>query len=214
MQACLTSHSIINEKALEVAKEIGLTTSFAIGLIESDFPKGEDVAKEYFLALDPASEGYIDDILSLCDSPHERTRYFGLELIENNKNNIPMAQLFLRLKENRHKNIRKFLANKLVEGFAPLDSLDFDIHILRSRNSERVNKELIKKRLEKTIPNVHQSKYRDLIKALRELSLGLVPGDKEWAIEQLTKLKLRGQEIPEMEIEKIEETTNEISTIL
>ena len=85
---------------------------------------------------------------------------------------------------------------------------------MRSRNSERVNKELIKKRLEKTIPNVHQSKYRDLIKALRELSLGLVPGDKEWAIEQLTKLKLRGQEIPEMEIEKIEETTNEISTII
>ena len=214
MRACLTSHSIINEKALEVAKDIGLTTSFAIGLIESDFPKGEDVAKEYFLALDPASEGYIDDILSLCDSPHERTRYFGLELIQNNKNNIPMAQLFLRLKENRHKNIRKFLANELVEGFASLDSLDFDIHILRSRNSERVNKELIKKRLEKTIPNVHQSKYRDLIKALRELSLGLVPGDKEWAIEQLTKLKLRGQEIPEMEIEKIEETTNEISTII
>ena len=215
MQACLTSHSVINEKALETVKEIGITTFFAIGLIESDFPKAEDVAKEYFLALDPASDGYIDDVLSLCDSPHERTRYFGLELIERNKNIIQMPQLLLRLKENRHKNIMKFLANEMVEysAVAP-DSLDFDIHILRSRNSERDAKELVKRRLEKTIPNYQQSKLKDLIKALRELSLGLVPADKEWAIEQLTKLKLRGQEIPEIKVEKIEETTNEVSTIL
>ena len=126
-----------------------------------------------------------------------------------------MAQLLLKLKENRHKNIRSFLANELVEySVVAPDSLDFDIAILRSRNNERVSKELIKNRLEKKISNDKQVISKDLIKTLRELSLGLIPSDREWAIEQLTKLKLGGQEIPEMEIKQIEEAINETSTVL
>ena len=86
--------------------------------------------------------------------------------------------------------------------------------ILRSRNNERVTKELIKNRLENQLTNVNQTIPEDLIKSLRELSLGLIPRDKEWAIKQLTQLRLRGIKIPELKIEKIEEIKNEISPIL
>ena len=92
--------------------------------------------------------------------------------------------------------------------------MDFDIGILRSRNNERVTKELIKNRLENQLTNVNQTIPEDLIKSLRELSLGLIPRDKEWAIKQLTQLRLRGIKIPELKIEKIEEIKNEISPIL
>ena len=86
--------------------------------------------------------------------------------------------------------------------------------ILRSRNNERGTKELIKNRLENQLTNVNQTIPEDLIKSLRELSLGLIPRDKEWAIKQLTQLRLRGIKIPELKIEKIEEIKNEISPIL
>ena len=215
MKACLSSHSIINEKALEFAKQLGLTISFSIRLIESNFPTAVDIAKEYFNSLDTTSSDYVNDILALCDSPHEQTRLFGLELIEKNRERIPLAQILLQLKENRHNNIRRFLANELAQQptITP-DSMDFDIGILRSRNNERTTKELIKNRLENQLTNVNQIISKDLIKSLRELSLGLIPRDKEWAIKQLTKLRLRGIKIPELEIEKIEEIKNEISPIL
>ena len=215
MKACLSSHSIINEKALEFAKQLGLTTSFSIGLMESNFPTAVDIAKEYFNSLDAASSDYVNDILVLCDSPHEQTRLFGLELIEKHREIIPLAQILLQLKENRHNNVRRFLANELAQqSTITPDSMDFDIGILRSRNNERVTKELIKNRLENQLTNVNQTIPEDLIKSLRELSLGLIPRDKEWAIKQLTQLRLRGIKIPELKIEKIEEIKNEISPIL
>ena len=183
--------------------------------MESNFPIAVDTAKEYFNSLDAASSDYVNDILVLCDSPHEQTRLFGLELIEKHREHIPLAQILLQLKENRHNNIRRFLANELAQqSTITPDSMDFDIGILRSRNNERVTKELIKNRLENQLTNVNQTIPEDLIKSLRELSLGLIPRDKEWAIKQLTQLRLRGIKIPELKIEKIEEIKNEISPIL
>ena len=92
--------------------------------------------------------------------------------------------------------------------------MDFDIAILRSRNSERPTKELVKNRIENKLSYANQRIPEGLIKSLRELSLGLIPNDREWAIKQLTKLQLKGQKIPEMEIQNIEEIKNETSTIL
>ena len=215
MKACLTPHSIVNEKALEFAKELGLTTPFALSLIESDLPQAVNLATEYFNNLDVNSSHFINHIVALCDSPHEQTRFLGLDLIDKNRNAIPLAQVLLQLKENRHTNIRRFIATELAkESLIVPDSVDFDIAILRSRNSERLTKELVKNRIENTLSYVNQTIPEDLIKSLRELSLGLIPKDREWSIKQLTKLQLKGQKIPEMEIENYKEAKNETSTIL
>ena len=50
--------------------------------------------------------------------------------------------------ENRHKNIRLYVAKTLVQNENKfIDVEDFDLSILRTRNIERYTKELVKKKL-------------------------------------------------------------------
>ena len=85
------------------------------------------------------------------------------------------------------------------------NSLDFDISVLKSRNIERPTKELVKERLQQGMPLNLEALDESLLKTLREMSQGLVEKDKEWAIKQLTGIKARGTEVPDLQIKEIEE---------
>ena len=135
--------------------------------------------------------------------------HVNLKLLEKFRETVPYAQVMLQLKENRHPDIRHYLAAKLSDESDLLpNSLDFDVAVLRSRHTERNTKELVKLRLERQLPKHMEMKSlpKDFLEALKELSLGLVPKDREWAIKQLTDLKLGGLGIPEIQIQEIKDS--------
>ena len=117
-----------------------------------------------------------------------------------------LKEIIISLKESRHPDIRHFVATKLSANSELLpNSLDFDISVLKSRNIERPTKELVKERLQQGMPLNLEALDESLLKTLREMSQGLVEKDKEWAIKQLTGIKARGTEVPDLQIKEIEE---------
>jgi hypothetical protein len=206
MKAATSSDSRIYEKAFSHLEEIGLQSKFALGLLESDFPRAIEEATLFFKELDTSSPEFLEDLLSLCDSPNLSARSLGLEVLETSQDHIPLAKIIVSLKESRHPDIRHFVATKLSANSELLpNSLDFDISVLKSRNVERTTKELVKERLQQGMPLNLEALNESLLKTLREMSQGLVEKDKEWAIKQLTGIKARGAEVPDLQIQEIEE---------
>ncbi len=66
---------------------------------------------------------------------------------------------------------------------------DFDKGVLRTRNRGRKTKELVKTRLQTAQPSNLDTK------TLMELARSRNIKDREWAIEQLTKMALAGEEV-------------------
>ena len=111
--------------------------------------------------------------------------------------------------ENRHKNIRLYVAKTLVQNENKfIDVEDFDLSILRTRNIERYTKELVKKKLTHQLHGKSGSSAK-FLEVLKELSYGLIKSDKEWALKKLTLLNMLGESIPEIKIKNQEETYNE-----
>ena len=64
----------------------------------------------------------------ICDSPNKHTREFGLELLNQHHLSLNMPKILLMLKENRHKNIRFFVASYLANNENRFINIsDFDI---------------------------------------------------------------------------------------
>ena len=206
--ACTSPDERIHLKALEHAKRIGLDLNFSLALVESKFPTSIEEGEKFFRSLKAESKDLDLSILSLCDSSQESVQLLGLELLERHKKALNSSKLLLQLSENRHRAVRKYVAEKanLVKDLLP-DISEFDLAVLRSRHTGRKVKEMVKHRL-KTDPA--KTNHSDTLyqAAFAELAAGLVNNDKEWAIQQLTELELKGRKVTDLKIHEIKEVKN------
>jgi hypothetical protein len=206
--ACTSPDERIHSKALEHAKRIGLDLNFSLALVESKFPTSIEEGEKFFRSLKAESKDLDLSILSLCDSSQESVQLLGLELLERHKKALNSSKLLLQLSENRHRAVRKYVAEKanLVKDLLP-DISEFDLAVLRSRHTGRKVKEMVKHRL-KTDPA--KTNHSDTLyqAAFAELAAGLVNNDKEWAIQQLTELELKGRKVTDLKIHEIKEVKN------
>jgi hypothetical protein len=206
--ACISPDERIHSRALEHAKNIGLDLNFSLALVESKFPTSIEEGEKFFRSLRAESKDLDLSILSLCDSSQESVQLLGLELLERHKKALNSSKLLLQLSENRHRALRKYVAEKanLVKDLLP-DISEFDLAVLRSRHTGRKVKEMVKHRLKTDLAKTNHSDTQYQA-ALAELAVGLVNNDKEWAIQQLTELELKGRKVTDLKIHEIKEVKN------
>ena len=208
LKACISPDERIHSRALKRAKSIGLDLNFSLALVESKFPTSIREGEKFFRALKAESKDLDLSILSLCDSSQESVQLLGLEILERHKNSINFSKVLLQLSENRHRVIREYVAKKANSDKDLLpDIREFDLAVLRSRNIGRKVKDMVKHRLGEN-PKITGQSHALYQKAFAELAAGLVRNDKEWAIQQLAEMELRGLKVPEIEIQEIKEVTN------
>ena len=70
-------------------------------------------ATNFYSSLDPNDAKFLDEILSVCDSSHSAVRSLGIELLETHKDKVSLARVIVSLKENRHPDIRHYVAKQL-----------------------------------------------------------------------------------------------------
>lgn len=182
--------------ALAQVRRLGLGLPFALRLLESDLPESAAVGQGYFEALPPADPAEMDHALALCDSPQAAVRAWGRGYAERRWDTLPRAALLRRLAENPDPQTQAFLAAKLNTD-APADAPDpdavraFDREVLRARNRGRRAKELVKSRRDR--PAAPEAALD--APTLREIARSHTPRDAEWALGQLARLALAGEEV-------------------
>jgi len=183
--------------ALAQVRKLGLGLPFALRLLESDLPESAAVGQAYFEAVPPADPAELDNALALCDSPQASVRAWGRGYAERRWDTLPRADLLRRLAENPDPQTQAFLAAKL-NADAPADAPDpdavraFDREVLRARNRGRRAKELVKSRRDR--PAAPSETALDA-PTLREIARSRTPRDAEWALGQLARLALPGEEV-------------------
>ena len=174
-------------------KTLGMQLPFALRLIESSLPEPYQLAQDWFRTGKGRNE--FINILALCDSPLPKVQHFGLELMNERKAALLNANNIEMMTENSDPTILQFVAGHLLEGEKHQEFMRlFDRSILKHKDKFRKVKETIKQRVEK-----------DLLidsETLIELVRGHNKQDAEWALVQLTKLSLNGQNIDGLKIQQ------------
>jgi hypothetical protein len=193
-KVCIHKLPKLRHWALQHARETGISLSFGLQLFESDLPDAVTEAKNYFNGLAPQSQKELEATLAMCDSPNRVVRDFGLEYAAQRKENFPDNEQILEfLSEHADKFVQQFVAEEIAKHEVKKPFVQrFDKEILRMKNRGRKAKENIKNRIEKTL-DVATDTLLELAKTGTKL-------DREWAIEQLTKKVLAGEEIAGFEL--------------
>lgn len=173
---------------LSRAQALGFDLPFALRLLESGLPASADIGGMFFTSLppgDPAERGYA---LALCDSPIAPVRVLGRTFVSERRDTLPQDDLLRALFENSHPDMQAFVAELLASSSSSsAESARFDGEVLRARHTARRAKEKIKAR-QSAAPTVD-------VPTLLALARSRTPRDSEWALGQLAKLALAGQEI-------------------
>lgn len=190
--AALNKDPQIRAWALRRAAEVGLTTSFALRLLESGLPETVDAGKAYFDAVPHGAPEELDHALAICDSPDPATQSYGRAYIAARRDTLPRDELIRRLAEHPDPSMQEVVASALLETPVPaVDVQDFDAAVLRGRDRGRRAKELVKRRLASAPAPDLQGEAATLL----ELARGRTARDKEWALEQLARLALAGETV-------------------
>lgn len=194
----------IRNWALEKAQTLGMDVPFAMQLMESGLPETVKIGKQFFENAEAGTTDELENLLALCDSPNSEVRAFGMSFFQSRKENFDHAVALECLSEHTDPIIQEFVAERLAkknsggdlksspEKESPKFTRKFDKAVLRTKNRGRKAKELVKNRIEKDL-NVS-------VQTLLELARGHNKKDKEWALEQLTKLALKGEEMPDFQL--------------
>ncbi|HAS41380.1 MAG TPA: hypothetical protein DCS93_12920 [Microscillaceae bacterium] len=171
--------------------ELGVSANFALRLLESELPEAVAFAQRYFENAAVREDSLIDDLLTLCDSPVETTRAFGLSLLQSIELDAKKhGQLLAYLSEHADAKIQEYVSAKLLDTppTTPKPFVKtFDRSILRRKNHNKTARENVKKRWS-------QQTEVD-VETLLELAKTGSKKDAEWAIFELTKLSLQGRDI-------------------
>lgn len=174
------------------ADKVGITIPFALRMMEAGMPETFHKGREYFENVPMGDKDEVEYVLALCDSPQGVVRGYGLKYFEARKENLKKNDIAIAsLAEHTDVRIQEFVAKSLAEKKeTAADFVQyFDKSVLRSRNKGRKVKELVKSRLQELdAENVDT-------KTLMELARSRNTKDREWAIEQLTKMALAGEEV-------------------
>lgn len=188
LQAAIHVLPAVRAWGLGRAQALGFDLPFALRLLESSLPASAEAGGAFFASLpsgDQAERGYA---LALCDSPIAPVRASGRTFVSQRWDRLPQDDLLRALFENSHPDMQAFVAELLASSPASsAESAQFDGEVLRARHTARRAKEKIKAR-QSAAPTVD-------VPTLLALARSRTPRDSEWALGQLAKLALAGQEI-------------------
>ncbi|EAY26448.1 hypothetical protein [Microscilla marina] len=179
----------LRQWGLAKATEMGMSIMFGLQLLESGIPDTMAAGRAYFNGLAAGSDDEREAALALCDSPSKEVRTFGMEFLTQRKDQLKdQPQVLAFLSEHADAFVQAFVSHEisqqaLNEPFVAR----FDKEILRMKNRSRKAKEHTKKRVEETMAVDAQ--------VLKEVARSGGKTDAEWAIVQLTKKALAGEEI-------------------
>ena len=174
--------------ALGRVRALGLDLPFALRLLESSLPDPMEVGGAFFTSLPHADAGERGYALALCDSPLAPVRALGRTFVTVRWETLPQEDLLRALFENFHPDMQAFAAELLsASSTRPAGTAQFDGEVLRARHTARRAKEKVKAR-QSLEPSVD-------IPTLLALARSRTPRDAEWALGQLARLALSGQEI-------------------
>ncbi len=173
---------------LSRAQALGFDLPFALRLLESGLPASADAGGAFFLSLPPGGQAERGYALALCDSPLAPVRALGRTFVSERWDTLTREDLLRALFENSHPDMQAFVAELLAASpSSSAESAGFDAEVLRARHTARRAKEQVKAR-QSALPTVD-------IPTLLALARSRTPRDSEWALGQLAKLALAGQEI-------------------
>lgn len=174
--------------ALGRVRALGLDLPFALRLLESSLPEPMEVGGAFFTSLPPGDGGERVYALALCDSPLASVRAQGRAFVAARWETLPQEDLLRALFENFHPDMQAFAAELLSHSSSrPAGTARFDGEVLRARHTARRAKEQVKAR-QTVEPTVD-------VPTLLALARSRTPRDSEWALSQLARLALAGQEI-------------------
>jgi hypothetical protein len=179
-------NSAVRTWALARVKSLGMDIGFALRLLECELPSSFDAGREFFDAA--SAEQVTTYALALCDSPSASVRAFGRFYVREHWDALPHREMIRDLFEGSTPDMQAFTA-ALVETEAekPAEAARFDREVLRIRSRARRAKEIVKKR---------QSVEHSVdITTLKALARGTVKRDAEWALAELARRAVLGEEI-------------------
>jgi hypothetical protein len=186
---CIHKLPTLRAFGLRHAKALGISLIFALQLFESDLPEAVQEAENHFNSLTEKSDEEQDAVLALIDSPNKVVRAFGLSFLKIRQANFQdRPHILAFLSEHADQTVQETVARQITEkGIATPFVQRFDKEMLRMKNRARKAKEMVKERLEQNLQIDAET--------LLELARSANKREAEWAIEQLTKKALTGEEI-------------------
>ncbi len=175
---------------LRRVRERGLNVAIALRLMESGLPQPFALGREYFETAPRESQNEREYALALCDSPNAQVQQYGREFVQRRANTLLDDALLQNLLEHSDAQMQHWAAEQVAENTS-VQTREFDAAVLRGRGRARRAKESVKRRLDQT--TVESSTLAT--GALLELARGNTVRDREWALQQLAKRALSGQEI-------------------
>jgi len=174
--------------SLERVRSVGMELPFALRLLESQLPQSVATGVSFFEAApagDPQERG---NALALCDSPFLSVRRIGQEYVTARWQSLPQSDILTALFQSFHPDIQAFVATLLGKSEeAPQETPVFDREVLRTRQKARKAKELVKTR-QAAAPSVDTA-------TLLSLARGRTPRDAEWALAELARRAVAGEQI-------------------
>lgn len=187
-QALVHKITPIRQWATARTKTTEMILPFALRLMESQMPSAYALGQRFFERTPKGHEEELNYVLSLCDSPNETVRNFGIHFLQERKESFHNDIALQFLSEHTDPIIQSFVAKQLVQETPDHQFVQqFDKAVLYTKNQSRKAKELVKERVAQDLAIDAQ--------VLLNIARGKGEGDKEWAIFQLTKLALSGKEI-------------------
>jgi hypothetical protein len=202
--ACATSpHPELQQLAIARLESRRLVQPVYVPLAESGMPAAVAAAERYVASIKDGAE-FTKAVITICDSGSAPTRAIGLRFIGQQRDRLDLNALLVALAEHTAPDVTATVADLVASGIAvKRDALErFDDRVLRTRRAGRLAKELVKRRLEKRVPDAavaidtKQAVDDRRIQALVDMARGSSLRDRDWALQQLARLALDGHHIP------------------
>jgi hypothetical protein len=190
----------VRTAALRRIDNVGMDLAFALRLLESGLPEVIAKGKTFFESAPKDAPQRVDYLLAICDSPDTITQRYGRDYVRATYDgSVPPPAVVGKLAENPSPLIQELVAGWLANPDArqAVPPQLFDAPILRRRNSGRRVKERVKAELTNSAPQT-------LDKAvLLEMARSRTKTDADWALQQLARLAISGEEVEGITIEGI-----------
>jgi hypothetical protein len=185
---CIHKLPKLRQAGYTLAKQHGITVTFGLRLMESDLPEAVGEAQTYFNALPAQSDTEWDALLGMIDSPNRQVRVFALDYWKARAEHLgTKPQLLPFLSEHADQAVQEAVAKEIKEKKVQNPFVQrFEKEVLRQKNKARKAKDVVKAHIEETLEID--------AKTLIELAQSANKREAEWAIVQLTKKALAGED--------------------
>jgi|GEM_PF-5588337 len=185
---CIHKLPKLRQAGYALARQHGITVVFALRLMESDLPEAMGEGQAFFNALPAQSDNEWDALLGMIDSPNRQVRIFALAYWKGRAEHLgTKPQLLPFLSEHADQAVQEAVAREIKEKKVENPFVQrFEKEVLRQKNKARKAKDIVKAHIEETLAIDAQT--------LIELAQSANKREAEWAIVQLTKKALAGED--------------------